>query len=524
MKIHKAVWLVALLVMCFAVMSLVVVAQENTITVGFRGDPGSLDVASTNPTNNVWFQYYQVYERLVRADKEAPSKQVGVLATSWEASESAKIWTFHLREGVEFQDGSAFTADAVKYSFDRVMSIGLGPATWFSQRIDKIEVVDDYTVKFILRNSYLPFPGLLAVMDGSYIVSPTAVKAHATNDDPWAREWLKDHMVGTGPYMLQEWVHAQYLILVKNPNYWGGWEGKHFDKIVFKIVREVSSRKMGLITGDLDYAEDISYTDIADLEKNPDVNVHVYPTTQLWIIHVNTQRPPLDDVRLRRALSWAFPYKKAIDYIFLGYAEQAQGGLGRGMAYHTDDLPMYTTNLDKAKELLEEAGYKPGEITLDIYWISGVDYERMLAEAFQSNLAQIGVKLEVKSAPWPTVVQLTSGDPAKRPYMSIRYNAPDYADPFSQTLRPIYACGEAWNWGAYCNPLYDELLAKAESSTDPIESAELASVLQWMAFHDAADIFIAEGTGVCGTRSDIKGFYTIPYYTQIAYIYDMYRE
>ena len=194
------------------------------------------------------------------------------------------------------------------------------------------------------------------------------------------------------------------------------------------------------------------------------------------------------------------------------------------MAYHADDLPMYTTNLEKAKELLEKAGYKPGEISLDIYWITGVDFERMIAEAFQSNLAQIGIKLEVKSAPWPTLVKLNSGDPMKRPYMSIRYNAPDYADPFSQTLRPIYACNDPWNWGAYCSPLYDELLAKAESSTDPEEVAELASILQWMAFHDAANIFVAEGSAVSATRSDIKGYYAIPYYAEIAYIYDMYRE
>jgi len=498
--------------------------KDAMLTAGFREDPGILDPASIMPSNPTWFIWYQTYERLVVADRKDPNKVKPVLATDWTSLEGGKIWEFKLRKGVKFHDGTPFNAEAVKYSFGRLIGIGLGPSKWFADVIEEVQVVDDYTVKFILKRPYFLFPGLLSVMDGPYIVSPTAFKAHATTDDPWAKEWTKSNIVGTGPYIFDEWVHGQYITVVKNKDYWGGWEGKHFDKIMFKIVREPGSRKMGLITGALDYAEDIVYTDIADIEKDPNVNVHVYPTTQLWMVHMNNQRPPLNDVRLRKALSWAFPYKDAIDFIFLGYAKQAQGAMGRDMAYHEDNLPMFSTDLGKAKELLEKAKYKPGEITLDLYWITGLDFQRRIAEAFQSNLGQIGIKVEIKSAPWPTIVELNGRPPAERPYMTIRYNAPDYADPFSQTLRPIYACGDPWNWEAYCNPRYDELLSRGELSADPVEIERIAKELQWMVFNEAANIFLAEGTGVAATRKDIKGFYTIPYYPGITYVYDMYRE
>jgi len=497
---------------------------EEVITVAYREDPGNLDPASSNPSTPPEFLWYQVYERLCRARPDDPNSVQPILATSWEASADATSWVFNLREGVKFHDGSPFTAEDVKYTFDRLLAINYGPATWYADVIDRVEVVDKYTVRFSLKRPYAVFPNLLTALDAPYILPAETFRSHATDEDPWAQEWARENMVGTGPYKLVEYIPGQHVILEKYDDYWRGWEGKHFDRIVFKIVREVSSRVMGVIAGTLDYVTDISFTDIPRLQADPNVEVHLTPTTQLWLVHMNNQRPPLTDRRLREVLSWAFPYKKAIDFIFQGYAEQAQGTMGRSMAYHNPNLPIYHEDLDRAKAILEEAGYQPGEITLDLYYISGIDFERRLAEAFQSNLAQIGIKLELKAAPWPTVVALNEQPPAERPYMTIRYNAPDFNDPFSQVLEPLYECGQAWNWSAYCNPEYDRLLAQAKSTIDPERLQEIAYELQKMVVNDAVNIFIAEGIEVVATRKDIKGFYSIPFYPSIVYVYDLYRE
>lgn len=501
-----------------------VAQEEDVIAAAFRGDPGSLDPAASQPTNNTWFIWYQVYERLCKADYQDPDKLVPVLATDWESNGAADEWTFHLREGVRFTDGTMLNADAVKYTFDRLIDINLGPAGWYADLVEYIEIVDNHTVTFHLTRPYSVFPNLLSALDAGYVVSPTAFRAEATANDPWATEWARSNAVGTGPYRITEWVHGQVIIMRKHADYWKGWEGKHFDGIDFRIVREDSSRKLGIQSGAFDYAEDINYTDIPSLQSDPNVDIHLNTTTQLWMIILNNQRPPLDDVNVRRALSWAYPYEASNDLIFLGYAKQATGPSNTGLLYHNPDVIQYSENLDKARQVLAESGVDPSQFTLELCYVAGLDFERRMAEAFQGNLSELGFNVEIKAAPWPSLVAMFEQEPAERPHMGIYYNAPDYNDPFTQTFEPIYTCGEAWNWAAHCDPEYDALLASAYQTTDAQELEDIAFTLQEMLTEKAANIFIAEGLQASATRGDIKGYYSISFYAGIAYIYDMYRE
>ncbi len=501
------------------------VAQEaDIIPVAFRGDPGSLDPASSNPTNNTWFVWYQVYERLCKADSQDPNKLVPVLATDWSSNEAGDEWTFHLRTGVRFTDGTLLDADAVKYTFDRLIDINMGASSWYADLVENVEVVDSLTVTFHLTRPYSVFPNMLSAMDAGYVVSPTAFKLHATADDPWATEWARSNTVGTGPYRITEWVHGQVIIMRKNDAYWKGWDGKHFGGIDFRIIREDSSRKLAIQSGAVDYAEDINYTDIVSLQADGAVDVHLNATTQLWMIIMNNQRPPLNDVNVRRALSWAYPYEASNDLIFSGYAEQAKGPSNMGLLYHNPDVPQYSEDLDKAREELTASGIDPSEFTLELAYVAGLDFERRMAEAFQGNLLDLGFNVEIKSAPWPSLVAMFGQEPVERPHMGIYYNAPDYNDPFVQTFGPIYRCDSAWNWAAHCDPEYDALLASISQTTDANELKVIAFSLQEMLAEKAANIYIAEGLQVSATRSDIKGYYSISFYAGIAYVYDMYRE
>jgi len=524
MKLYKVVWLGALLVIVLGVTSLVGIGQENFISVGFRGDPVSLDPAASQPTNNTWFIWYQTYERLCKADSQDPNKLVPVLATNWESNKSADEWTFYLRKGVLFTDGSELNADAVKYTIDRLMAINLGPAAWYAKLVQSIEIVDNYTVKFHLKYPYSVFPNLLSALDAGYIVSSTAFRAHATGDDPWATEWARENVVGTGPYKITEWVWGQVIVLRENEEYWRGWEGKHFNGIDFRIIREDSSRKLAIQTGAVDYAEDINYTDIPSLQADGGVALHLNTTTQLWMVILNNQRPPLDNAKVRQAISWAYPYEATNDLIFMGYAKPAIGPSNTGILYHDPDVIQYTEDLDKAKAVLAESGIDPRAFTLELKYVAGLDYERRMAEAFQANLLQLGFKVEVQSAPWPSLVSMFELDPVDRPHMGIYYNAPDFNDPFTQTFEPIYKSGEAWNWAAHNDPQYDALLAQAYKTTDSVELQDIAYKLQETLTNNAVNIFICEGLQASAVRSDIKGYYSISFYAGIAYIYDMYRE
>ena len=498
--------------------------EQDVISVAFRADPGSLDPAASQPTNNTWFIWYQTYERLCKADHEDINKLVPVLATAWEANDAADEWTFQLRQGVTFSDGTAMDADAVKYTFTRLMAINLGPSAWYTDLVDSIEVVDPYTVTFHLNRGYSVFPNLLSAMDAGYIVSPTAFQAHATDDDPWASQWAKGNVVGTGPYRITEWVRGQVIILRKNENYWGGWEGEHFDGIDFRIALEDSSRKLGMQSGTFDYAEDINYTDIPSLQNDPDLDLYLNTTTQLWMIILNNQRPPLDNVKVRQALSYAYPYEASIDLIFMGYAKQAIGPSNTGLLYHNPNLTQYTENLAKAQELLDESGIDPTDYTLELSYVAGLDFERRMAEAFQGNLSQLGFKVELRAAPWASLVSMFEQEPVERPHMGVYYNAPDFNDPFTQTFEPIYETGQAWNWAAHSDPQYDALLEQAFTETDPDKLQALAYELQEILVDNAVNIYISEGLQVSATGTDIGGYYSIPFYGGIAYIYDMYRK
>ena len=257
--------------------------QGDYMVCGFRGDPGSLDPAATSSTDYTWFLYFQIYEQLCKLDGDA--QVVPVLATSWDINEAGDEYVFHLRKGVTFHDGSTFNADAVRYSFERIFAVNMGPGAWMQEHVGLPEVIDEYTVKFTLKHPYETFPGLLAsLMGGAYIVSPTAFRANATDNDPWAVEWARSNAIGSGPYKLDEWIHGQFITLSKNEGYWKGWGGEHFDGILFRVVRETSSRVLGLMAGTLDFAIGLNYTDVPPLEADPGVEVNVVPSSYLYMI------------------------------------------------------------------------------------------------------------------------------------------------------------------------------------------------------------------------------------------------
>ena len=162
------------------------------------------------------------------------------LATSWSVSDDSLTWTFNLRENVKFSNGNDFTAEDVKYSFDRVLTMNApesGVSWILSQCMDtnSTKVIDDYTIEITLTESYGGFLALLGYTVG-YIVDKETVEAHGGVVADIENEWMKEHAVGTGPYMLDHWTHKTEVVLTKNDNYWGGWDGKHVDKVVIKTA------------------------------------------------------------------------------------------------------------------------------------------------------------------------------------------------------------------------------------------------------------------------------------------------
>lgn len=200
---------------------------------------------------------YNIYEGLISIQHLDNGSWIftPLLATSWTEASNHTMWTFNLRQNVTFHDGTKFNSSAVTYWFDRMVGVNKGPAWLFETYLQKVVAVDDYTVNVDLKQPMpsFDFQCIMSNAFGGYgIVSPTYVKAHATANDTWAKSYMYDHASGTGPYMLANVTHGVESVWVKNPNYWGGWQGNHIDKVVFTIIPDQQVEMMTFLKKGVD--------------------------------------------------------------------------------------------------------------------------------------------------------------------------------------------------------------------------------------------------------------------------------
>jgi len=494
-----------------------------TLTIADALQPSSLDIAieyeaAAMAVNRV------VYERLVRYKGDTTEIEPE-LATSWDISTDGKEYTFHLREGVKFHDGTPFNAAAVKFSFDRVLSINQGPA-WMFTSIESIEAVNDTTVKFILKQPFSAFLPVLANIWGTGIISPTAVTNNTVDNDS-AKTYMQDHMVGTGPYTLVEWVHGDHITLARNMDYWGGWpekDGKPIDRVVIKFTTEPATQRLMLEKGDIDIAMNISVDDLAAVSKETGLVLVEKPSLMGTYIRFNVTKAPLDNEKVREAIRYALDYKSMIDKILLGHAVEMQGPAAIGLPGHNNTLPIFSQDLAKAKDLMAESGVKT-PITLEYVYETGQEDRRMVGELLQSNLAEIGITLEIHTLPWESIwARVSSEDKSQTPDLTANGWWPDYAD-VQDYLYPMYHSSQwppaSLNIGFYKNETVDKLLDQALAENDPTVRNGLYEQAQELIVNDVASLDLYQKTMTIMMHDWVKGFVYNPIYTEAFNIYDM---
>ncbi|MEM4724536.1 MAG: ABC transporter substrate-binding protein [Candidatus Hadarchaeum sp.] len=503
------------------------IPRERTLIIATGLQPSTLDIgvgyeAAAINVNLV------VYERLVRY-RPGTVEVEPELASSWSVSQDGKIWTFKLRPGIYFHDGTPCNADAVKFSFDRVLALNLGPA-WMFEPIEQIEAVDDLTVQFILKRPYPEFLQVLANIFGTGIVSPAAVKSHATPDDPWAQEWLSANMVGTGPYKFVEWVKGQYIILQRFENYWRGWENtkNNIEQVIIRYITEPSVQRLLIERGDIDIAMDISVDDWEIIKGFPGITLVEKPSMHATYIRFNCASGPTADVRVRKAIRAAMDYTGVIEYILRGHAVQMQGPAALGLPCHNQDLPLPKYDLELARELLAEAGFPNGGFSLEYVYESGHEDRRRVGELLQASLAELGIALRIIELPWPDLWErISSSDPERTPALVANGWWPDYADVIN-FLYPMYHSSQwppvAFNIGFYKNQEVDTLLDQALVETDFSIRCELLKKVQTLIFNDCPDIDLYHLTTRIALRNWVKGYVYSPIYTEGFFLYDMWLD
>lgn len=458
------------------------------------------------------------YETLLRFDPTTKEFE-NVLAESYKVSDDKLTWTFYLRKGVKFHDGVDFTAEAVKYSIERTKNIAKG-ASYIWDPVDSINIVDDYAVEFKLKH---PAPVNLIVSSpyGSFIISP------ATKDK--SSEWFEEgNEVGTGPYKLESYTMGDEVILTKFEDYWRGWDGKHFDKAIIKNISETSSRRQLIEKGEADITHNLPPEDVKALQNVAGVVVNPTNSFSNLIAMFNTQKPPLNNPKIREALAYAFPYQDAVDYAIGGFAVQSKGVVPLGHWGHGEDLFKYQEDLVKAKTLLSEAGIKEGTIKLLLTYMSGDEAEKKSAELFKANLSKLGVKLEIRGMPWESQWSMAKNTNVKdRQDIFMFYWWPDISSPYSW-LNCLFHTEEnvAFNLAYYYNPEIDKMMDDANKlSGSDINAAEKIFIeTQAKLIKDNPALFIYDKQDLWVLNSTVKGFKPNPSYPLVVFFYNMYRE
>lgn len=475
------------------------------------------DPSDTFSNEIIWT--HNVYETLLRYDPFKDEFEP-LLATGYEISEDGLTWTFYLRQGVKFHTGGTMNAQAVKFSVERTISRGMG-ASFIWDPLDRIELIDEYTVAFHLKYP-APLDLIASAAYGAFIFDPDF------SDHEW---FLAGNDSGTGPYTVESHIGAEVVVLTKFDDYWGGWEGNHFDKVVFQWVEEPSTRRMMLEAGTADFTNMLPITEIDALRDVPGIEIVNTPSFQNLLALFNTAKTPdhpISNPLVRKALAYAIPYQDIVEGVLGGYGRQSRGVVPYGLWGYSERVKQYTYSLETAKLLLAEAGYPAGGFKLLLTHVAGDENERRVAELWKSELAKLNVDLEIRGMPWDAQIALGhAANPNDRQDIFLFYWWPDYAHPHSflsamfETLEP-----PLFNFSYYNNPLYDALINRANelAGLDREKAIDLYVEAQNILMEDVAGVAIYDMEYVRAKRASLKGYVDNPAYSHVVFWYYCWRE
>jgi len=470
-----------------------------TLTVMQNEAPRSMDPGNQTATFTATV-LDPMYEGLLKMSSEL--KLEPALATSWSSDASGLIWTFKLRSGVTFHDGTPFKADAVVANFARHLDVkrGLAASGRLRTFIDSVTKVDDATVVFKLKK---PYPALLNLLTtgACLMVSPTADKSGS----------LDSKAVGTGPYKMVQYKTGEYVLEEKYPGYWGKSAGP--EDIKWTWSAESSVMNMALQAGEADVINPVPPQFAKQLQNNPKFKLHESPGASVFWVALNTQLKPLDDVRVRQALNFATDRDGLVRAIMSGFATPANSPLAPVTPGYDKTLNPYPLNVEKAKALLKEAGY-PNGFSMSIA-VQGADAR--IGQVLQSMWAKIGVKLDVRqmeSGVWTKAAfadqagKKADGTGAILASWSSGVNGADLQ------LRPLYYSGSfapgGANLGFFSDAKLDNLLDTAASTLDVNARNQLYVQAQQEINLQAPQVLLYYQNDLYATGAGVSNVWMIP--------------
>lgn len=507
MIIRRVVGL-SILVLLFALMNGLGSGQAEVVFTYATGQTTSTGDPAFHRDETESMDIVNLYDPLLYPQKGgAPKPHV---AESWDISPDGLTWTFRLRKGITFHDGSALTAEDVAFSMDRELRLGKGFSWLWATALKpgSTRALDSHTVQFTLNEPYGPF---IATLVQFFIVNKKVVLAQKENGDygefgDYGVKYLSQHDAGSGPFMLESVVPDTRRIFRRFPDYWQGWKPNQIDKVVIEIVNEPATLKTLLRAGQIDMNDQWQDREWFESVKQMEgVVVQEDPNNQLYLVHINNQKPPLDNINVRKAILHAFDYQTATD-IILGKATRARGPVPVRLPGHNDQVMVYEHDLAKAKEYMQKAGVQVNRKFSYGYPPTAATNEK-IGLLLQSNLAEIGIDVELKPNTWATLVQMVSKPDSSPDFFAVFHTA-KYPSPDGHTYLMYHpnAWGTYMSASWYKNDQASKLMEQARTTGDTEKRYALYKQAQEIIVNDAASLWIANPLHRISYRDWVKGY------------------
>jgi ABC-type transport system substrate-binding protein len=458
--------------------------RGGALTIALSAEPVDTDPANTGGTPSAAAEML-MYNGLVNLTPE--QQIVPDLAESWTAADDT--WTFKLRQGVKFHDGTPFNAAAVKYTFDRylVNSEKVRRAGDWGPYLASVEAVDDATVQFKTKGIDAFFLNRLAGEVG--IPSPTQLQK-------LGKDYLKNP-VGTGPFKFKEWVPGVNITVVRNDDYFG--DKAYLDQVIMRPISEDTTRALALQSGEVQMATPVTPELISQLQSDPNINIVSRATTLNLMFGMNNTRSPFDNVKVRQALNYAIDRDAIVKNVYSGLAQAMQGAVPQA-ALNYAPVSGYTYAPDKAKQMLADAGFASG-FTASLTGTRGryfKDFELM--QAIQQYLKAVNVTTNINIVEWARYLELVRQPPDQTPMEMWLdgWNGGTAASLFQQRWNCNSFAPNGQNVHGFCDSAIDQLVAQAGTTLDGARRQDLLTQAQQMISVDAPSIWGVASTETTG--------------------------
>jgi len=405
-----------------------------------------------------------VYEPLLWKNPPGESEEFRPgIAESWAASENGLTWTFKIRQGATFHDGEPVDAEAVKASIEAAVDRGTASFIWAP--LEKIEASDDHTVVMHLNNP-AALDTIAASTYGAWIVSPKALEASA-NDKQYFADGIDG---GSGPYAIKDYVPGERVVLERYDEYWDTANAGGYEIVNVAITPDVITAQQMLTSGEVDYAAELPFENVESVAEQVNGEVVASEAPFNYVGFFNTTRPPLDDPKVRQALSYAAPYDDLIEVGSEGYGSQSRGPVPQGLFPYSESVPQYHQDLNKARQLLQEAGHGDG-FSLNLTYSAEDQAEARFVPLIKDAFAKIGVELNVRAQLFNQQWENAKSDPKNAQDIFFALYWPTYSDGGVDNLYALFHSSDEpfFNLSYWKNDEYDRLVREgiALTYTDP---------------------------------------------------------